>query len=237
MVVFAVAANAQDPANVLIYQDLSGGYGDAVVTAAGNLWPSANIEAYNGNPGGQQAAFNTALASLGDGWDIVVIESWYANGNDLNWGVVNDLYDTGAIKVFASTWQWSSGTSGQGALGNAMGVSSFSTFGAPVIPHYAWDAGHSICDGITDWGWADPGLGILNCRMTVSTATPITGWTSSSSAGQGGICVANDGCSVVSGYTPAYANESIAIWENILGFMWNDTALERETWAGIKASF
>ncbi|MCD4707812.1 MAG: hypothetical protein K8S62_08735 [Candidatus Sabulitectum sp.] len=232
-----VAAFAQDPANVLIYHDISGGYGNAVVTAAGNLWPSANIESYDGYPGGQQVAFNTALSSLGDAWDIVVIESWYANANTLNWAAVNDLYDTGAIKLFASTWQWTSGTAGQGALGNAMGVSGFSGFGSPVIPHYCWNTGHAIADGITDWAWNDPGLLTLNSRMTVSTATPVTGWTSSSTSGQAAICVASDGCSVISGFTPAYANESIAIWENILGFMWGDTSLERETWAGIKASF
>ncbi len=237
MVVACAAAFAQDPSNVLIYHDISGGYGEAVVTAAGNLWPSANIESYTGEPGSQQAAFNTALASLGDGWDIVVIESWYANGNTLSWGAINDLYDTGAIKLFASTWQWSSGTAGQGALGNAMGVSGFSGFGSPVIPHYAWETGHTICAGISDWGWNDPGLGILNCRMTVSDATPITGWSASASAGQAGICVANDGCSVISGYNPSYANEGVPIWENILAFMWGDTALERETWTGIKASF
>ncbi len=238
MALFAVAALAQDPANILIYHDVLGGYGDDVVTAAGNLWPSANIESYTGEPGGQQAAFNTALATLGDGWDIVIVESWYATGNDISWGALNDLYDTGAIKLFASTWQWTSGTSGQGALGNAMGVSGFVGISAPVIDHYAWDAGHDICSGITDWGWNDPGLGTLNCRMMVADATPVTGWTASSSAGEAGICVANDGSSVISGYNPSYANEGIAIWENIYTFMWGTgSALERDTWAGIKTSF
>lgn len=236
--IFAVGALAQGPDNVLIYHDIFGGYGDAVVTAAGNLWPTANIQSYTGEPGSQQLAFNTALSSLGDGWDIVVVESWYANGDDLYWGGLNDLYDTGAIKLFASTWQWSSGGSGQGALGNAMGVSGFATFGSPVISHYAWDAGHDICSGITDWSWNDPGLGVLNCRMTVSDATPITGWTASASAGEAGICVANDGNSVISGYNPSYANEGVAIWENIFTFMWGSSgALESDTWAGIKTSF
>lgn len=235
---FAAVGFAQDPSNILIYHDVSGGYGNAVVTAAENLWPTANVEAYTGEPGGQQAAFNTALASLGDGWDIVVLESWYANGNDLNWSAVNDLYDTGAIKVFASTWQWTSGTAGQGALGNAMGVSGFSGISGSVIPHYAWEAGHPIADGISDWGWNDPGLGILNARFTVSDATPVTGWTASAQAGQAGICVANDGYSVISGYNPSYANESVAIWENIYEFMWTGgSALERSTWGEIKASF
>jgi len=237
LVVIAFTAVAQDPDNVLIYHDVSGGYGDAVVTAANNLWPAANIEAYTGEPGGQQAAFNTALDNLGDGWDIIVIESWYANGNDLYWGGVNDLYDTGAAKIFASTWQWTSGTSGQGALGNAMGIMSFSGFGAPVIPHYAWEPAHPICDGIVDWGWVDPGLGILNARMTVADAVPITGWTASITAGEAAICVANDGYSVISGFTPAYGVENVAIWENILEFMNGGSALQQSTWGAIKANF
>ena len=233
----ATIAFAQ-PANILIYHDSSGGYGADVVTAANNLQPSANVESYTGEPGGQQADFNAALASLGDGWDIVVVESWYATGNDLQWAALNDLYDTGAIKLFASTWQWTSGTAGQGALGTAMGVSSYSTIGSPVVPHYAWETSHAICDGITDWGWADPGLGILNCKFTVSDATPVTGWTATSTTGQAGICVANDGYSVISGFNPSYANEGVAIWENIYNFMWSGgSALERSSWAEIKTSF
>lgn len=237
ILVLSAIAGAQDPDNVLIYYDEFGGYGTAVNTAASNLWPSANIESYSGEPGGQQAAFNTALSGLGDGWDIIVIESWYDNGNELYWGGVNDLYDTGAAKIFASTWQWTSGTAGQGALGNAMGVTGFVGFASPVIPHYLWETGHPIADGITDWGWNNPGLGTLNARMTVSDAVPITGWTASITPGEAGICVANDGCSVISGYTPAYANESVAIWENILEFMWGQTALQRSTWGAIKSSF
>lgn len=237
VVLLVAALSMAQPANILIYHDVSGGYGEAVVTAANNLWPSANIQAYTGQPGGQQAAFNADLNSMGAGWDIIVIESWYANGNDLYWGGVNDLYDTGAAKVFASTWQWTTGTAGQGALGNAMGISGFSGFGSPVIPHYCWDTGHPIADGITDWGWVDPGLGILNARFTVNDATPITGWTASSQTGQAAICVANDGSSVVSGFTPAYANENVAIWENILDFMWNGSPLSRTTWGEIKTSF
>jgi len=235
--ILAVAAFAQPPSNILIYHDSYGGYGNGCVTAATTLWPSANVESYTGEPGSQQLAFNTALNGMGAGWDIIIIESWYANGNDLYWGGVNDLYDTGAARVFASTWQWSSGTSGQGTLANDMGVTGFANISSPVIPHYAWETTHAICDGISDWGWNDPGLGILNCRFTVSTATPVTGWSASPTTGQAGICVADDGYSVISGYTPAYANQSVAIWENILGFMWGDTSLSRDTWAGIKSSF
>ncbi len=237
LLVLIAVAGAQDPANVLIYYDESAGFGTASITAATNLWPSANIESYQGYPGAQQAAFNAALTGLGAGWDIVVIESWYANGDELYWGGVIDLYDTGAARIYASTWQWASGSAGQGTLANNMGVTGYADIAAPVIPHYAWEPAHPICDGIADWGWADPGLLTLNARLTVSDAVPITGWTASVTAGQAGICVANDGHSVISGYTPAYANESVAIWENILNFMWGTSALQQSTWGEIKASF
>lgn len=236
ILVLTALAGAQDPDNVLIYYDEEAGFGTAVNVAAANLWPTANIESYQGYPGAQHAAFNAALDGLGAGWDIIVIESWYANTDELYWGGVNDLYDTGAAKIYASTWQWT-GASGQAALGNAMGVTGFTPFYAPVIPHYAWEPAHPIADGISDWGWSDPGINILNARLTVSDAVPVTGWTASATAGEAGICVANDGFSVISGYTPAYANESIAIWENILGFMWGTSELQQSTWGAIKSSF
>jgi len=236
LAVLAIAAFAQDPANILIYHDVSGGYGDTVDTAAQALWSSANIESYTGQPGGQQAAFNAALDG-GTDWDIVVLECWYANTNDIDWASLLAHYNAGDFILYVSNWQWQSGTSGQAALGAAMGVSSFAGFGTPVIPHYAWEPSHDICSGISDWSWADPGLGILNCRLTVTDAVPVTGWTASASAGQAGICVANDGYSIVNGYTLAYAAQADDLWTNVYNFMWRDTALSRETWGGIKASF
>ena len=234
--VCTIAAFAQDPANVLIYHDVFGGYGDTVDTAAQALWSSANIESYTGEPGGQQVAFNTALDG-GTDWDIVVLECWYANNNDIDWASLLAHYNAGDFVLYVSNWQWESGTAGQAALANAMGVSGCAGFGTPIIDHYAWDTGHDICSGVTAWSWANPGLGTLNCRFTVSDATPITGWTASSAAGQAGICVANDGYSVISGYTLAYTASADALWTNIYNFMWRDTALSRDTWAGIKTSF
>ncbi len=233
---FAAVGFSQDPANILIYHDSFGSYGDIVDTAAQALWSSANIEAYTGEPGAQQVAFNTALDG-GTDWDIVVLECWYANTNDINWASLLTHYNNGDFALYVSNWQWQSGTSGQAALGNAMGVSAFSGFGTPIVPHYAWETGHPICAGVSNWDWADPGLGILNCKFTVSDATPVTGWTASASTGQAGICVANDGRSIISGYTPAYSASGDVIWTNIYEFMWEGSALERTTWGEIKASF
>lgn len=236
VLLLSAVAFAQDPANILIYHDVTGGFGDTVDTAAQALWSSANIQHFTGEPGSQQAAFNAALDG-GTDWDIVVLECWYADTNGINWASLLTHYNAGDFALYVSNWQWSSGSSGQAALGNAMGVSAFAGFGTPVIPHYAWETGHPICSGVTDWGWTDPGLITVNCRFTVSDATPVTGWTASASAGQAGICVANDGKSVISGFTPAYSSYADVIWTNIYEFMWANSALERSTWGEIKASF
>ncbi len=225
---------AQPPTDILVYHDVELGYGNAVITAIGNRWPACNIADYSGGTAGQ-TQFNADMAS--QAWDIIIVESWYYDSDGINWSGINDLYNISACPIFVACWEWNGGTSGQLILAGNMGVSGVSPFGSPVIPHYAWEPTHAICTGISDWGWNDPGLGILNSRFTVSDAFPVTGWTASSTTGQAGICVANDASSVISGYTPAYANESVAIWENILAFMWGDVALERSTWGEIKTLF
>lgn len=221
------------PSNVLVYNDTYGGYGDAVITAIGNVWPGATVDAFTGGEAGQ-TAFNTALNT--NTYDVIIIECWYWDTDDLYWGGVNDLYDTGAAVVYASSWEWENGTSGQLALANAMGVAS-TTPDFNLSPMYVWDAGHPIVDGITDWSQADPGLNIKNTWMTVDDADPITGWAATPTPGQAAICVANDGISVISGFTAGYANDGVNIWENILGFMEGGTALQQSTWGAIKSSF
>lgn len=235
MTLLAAAALAQDPSNILIYLDVSSGYGEAVITACNNLWPSCNVYPATGQPGAMYTQFNDALDT--GTWDIVIVESWYADVDALDWAGLSTYYNGGGT-LYVSTWEWLNGTSGQSALGNDMGVTGFSPVSGSVIPHYAWETGHAICSGISDWGWADPGLGILNFKFTVGSAVPVTGWTASPSTGQAGICVAVDGKSVLSGFTLAYANEGVAIWENVLEFMWSASSpLERSTWAEIKSSF
>lgn len=226
------AAFAQDPSNILVYYDVSGGYGTAVLTAISNLWPGCTVNSYTGGTAGY-TSFNADMAS--QAWDIIVCEMWYYNTDDLNWAMLNDISDT--TIMYVSSWEWETGLSGQMTLAGNLGVSATSPISGSVIPHYAWEPSHPICDGISDWGWADPGLMTLNARMTVSTASPVSGWTASSSAGQAGLCVAPNGSSIISGFTLAYANENVAIWENVLDFMWNGSALERSTWGEIKASF
>jgi hypothetical protein len=222
-----------DPSSILIHYDYSAPYGDAVVVAAQTLWPGATILPIVGD---NWPAFNTALTT--GTYDIIVLEDWYYNTDNCDWATLLTIYNTTDTRIFLSDWKLGSGSTGIQPLRTAMGVTGVSTISGSVIPHYAWEPAHAICDGISDWGWQDPGLGVLNNRLTVSTAVPVTGWTSGITAGQAGICVANDGFSIVSGYTPAYANSGLAIWTNILEFMANTSgALEQSTWGAIKAGF
>ena len=232
VIVIASVVFGQDPTNILIYTDEFGGYGEDAILATDSLWPTANIMAYHDAYTGP-AAFNTDLSTYGGDLDIIVIDCWCGFYDDLNWDVVKDLYDAGSVRVFASCWKWST----PAILGNAMGVSGYSDVNS-VITHYPWNTGHAVTSGITDWGWSEPGVGVMGIRMTVSDAVPITGWTPAQSVSEAGICVANDGYSIISGYTLAFANESFNIWTNVLEFMWNGPqSLQNGTWAGIKASF
>ncbi len=232
VIVIASASAVQDPVNILIYTDQFGGYGEEVVQATDSLWPSANVMAYHDAYTGP-TAFNADMNNYGDSLDILIIDCWCGFYDEFKWDVMKGLYDAGTVRIYASCWKWS----GPSILGNAMGISAFSDV-STVITHYPWDTGHPITSGITDWGWSEPGVGVMGIRMTVSDAVPITGWTPTQAVSEAGICVANDGHSVISGYTLAFANKSFDLWTNILEFMWGDPqSLQNGTWAGIKASF
>ncbi|OPL19819.1 MAG: hypothetical protein AVO35_02270 [Candidatus Aegiribacteria sp. MLS_C] len=56
----ALCSLTAQPATVLVYNDTYGGYGDAVITAIGNVWPGATVDAYTGGEAGQ-IAFNASL--------------------------------------------------------------------------------------------------------------------------------------------------------------------------------
>ncbi len=228
--ILLVGIVSADPTRILVYYDSFGGTGEAVLTAIQNIWPSTELAAYDGYPSAEHALFNDALAT--GPWDMVIVESWYAANSDLNWtGILN--YYNGGGTLYVSSWNYNSA----GGLLAAMGVNGVGGFGAPVIPHYAWDTAHPICEGITDWGWFDPGLLTINGRVTVGTATPVTGWTSTSTPGQAGIVVCPDEHSIISGFTVAYANDDVNIWENIVQFMYGESSLTPATWGSIKAGF
>jgi hypothetical protein len=123
-------------------------------------------------------------------------------------------------------------------LKTAMGITSASAVYMPPITHYVWDTGHQVFSGITDPSYADPGYGTGANRITVATATPISGWVSSPTAGQAAMCVAPDGESIISGYFASLnPTQAVPMWENILEFMWGVGSLTPATWGSIKTEF
>lgn len=223
---------AADPENIIVKYDNYVGYGPQLLTALGNLWPDANVQAHEGNTWG---AFGAALA--GGDWDMVVVEAH--NYYDFESAAMPHLlsyYNDGAGPLFYIDWNM--GTAG--ALLNAMGVTGHSGISMPPVPMYTWDETHPITDGITDWTYSDPGYGTGARRLTVSDAVPITGWTAAEQAGQAGICIANDGYSIASGYFPSLKTTgAVELWETILTFMWDafqpDYTVVETSWGSIKA--
>lgn len=226
----ACAAAGLSTPGILVYHDEYEGYGTAVLEAIGNIWPECVPEVYTGMEG--QDGFNSALTA-GD-WDIVVLECWYAGTDGIDWYQVRSEYDQGDISFFVYNWHWYDSSAGQFQLYNAMGVTDVvpSTY---MLPINIWEPDHPLVLGISDWSQHDmePYILIKTTPLLVDDAFPVTGW----SEFEEGICVANDGRSVISGYCPAYSVEGVAIWENILNFLWDPGPLDQSTWGGIKSAF
>ncbi|MCD4702643.1 MAG: hypothetical protein K8S24_12385 [Candidatus Aegiribacteria sp.] len=220
-----------DPGLVLVHYDIHGGYGTAVFDAITNVWPGSTVHSVEG---ADWTTFNNALAT--NTYDVIILENWNASSDNCDWAALLNIYNMSDTRIFLSDWKLISGATGVQDLMIAMGVSGVTTNGS-ILPHYAWEPMHMICDGISDWGQVDVGLGIDSNNLTHSSAVPVTGWTATATPGMAGICIASDGVSIISGYTPAYSNECVAIWENILEFMGAPVALQQSTWGEIKSSF
>ncbi|MCK4806603.1 MAG: hypothetical protein KAT09_03105 [Candidatus Aegiribacteria sp.] len=220
-----------DPSLVLVHYDEFSGYGTAVLTAISNVWPGSTVLSVLGN---DWTTFNDALAA--DTYDVIILENWYWSSDGCNWPLLLNIYTTTDTRIFLADWRLSFGATGVQDLMIAMGVSGVTTNGSP-LPHYAWEPAHEICVGISDWSQVDVGLSIYSNNLTHPSAVPVTGWAATATPGMAGICIASDGVSIISGYTPAYSTEGVAIWENILEFMGDGLALQQSTWGEIKSSF
>lgn len=227
------SAYAADPENVLVEYDVYGGYGMAVLDAIDDLWPDADVESYNGNWTG----FISALTGSTD-WDVVVCEAHnYTSFTTSHFQAMADWYDDEDGPLFYADWAMHYGYST--TLYNAMGVSSTVNIYMPPQPHYIWDEDHPIFDGVDDLTYGDPGYGTGGQRFTVDDAVPISGWTSSETSGQAGLCIANDGYSVICGIFPSLVLEDPEyLWTNILTFMWAPlTGVQPASLGQIKAMY
>jgi hypothetical protein len=235
LIVLAVwgLALAQDPTVITIEYDDYNGYGTAPLTAITNLWPACTVNSFNGNPAGWADAVDSSTS-------IAIADMHnYTLQDAAAFSYLTDWYNDPALgPIWYADWGMSQSYSD--LLKTAMGVTAVSAVYMPPITHYLWEAGSPIGTGITDWSYADPGYGTGANRLTVGTATPITGWTATPTAGQAAICVAPDGNSIISGYFASLnPTQAVPLWENILNFMWGSSGpgLSPSTWGDIKTQF
>lgn len=232
LAVASCAAFAQDPNIVTIEYDEYGGYGTAPLTAIAALWPSCTVESFNGNPTGWADAIDSST-------DILIGDMHnYALQDVAAYSYITDWYNDPAMgPIWYASWQMGSYTYDD-ALTAAMGITGVTAVSMPPITHYAWEPSHQVFNGITDLSYGDPGYTTGANRITVGTATPISGWTSTISTGQAAMCVAPDGESIISGYFASLnPTQAVDIWTNILMFMWGEEGLTPATWGSIKAGF
>lgn len=230
--IFTLSASmAHAEPSVLVYHDVTDGYGNAVLEAIDELWSSCTPEVYTGTE--EQTGFNAALSS-GE-WDVVTIECWHSDLNGIDWLQILDMYNNDEAAFFIYCFNWI-GPDGLFDLVHAMGIAAWS-------PSYymqlmeVLDYSHPIVQGISNWEqYYVESIMIQRVAFIHDTAYPVTGWV----AGSGyvdGICVTPDGRSIISGFCPAYAMEGVAIWKNILSFLWDNSSLQSSTWGNIKGSF
>jgi hypothetical protein len=233
MVAVASMAFAQPPSKIIVKYDVYSGYGEQLITALKTEWPTAIISSYNGNT---WLAFQTALET--GTWNVVVVEAHFY-----------EIFRTSPFSALASWYiakkgplffaYFDAGRTYDDVLETAMGVGSAVPLSMPQKAHFAWTTTHPITTGITDWRYNNPGYAIGGIRYTTSTASAVTGWTSTPQAGQAGICVANDKFSIISGYFPSLKyTGSATLWSQILKFMWSGySPVQPASMGKIKAHF
>ncbi len=146
--------------------------------------------------------FNTKLLD-GTDWDIAIYNNYNNTPGDAHMQNMAN-YISGGGKLIFSDWATRSGT-GATALYSALGVSSTSTFSSS-IPIYAWNSSHalyttpnSIPTTLTHGG---DYCGSEGMRLTVSTGTAVSGFTSTVQAGQAAVVVNSGGNAIFMGEVP-----------------------------------
>ncbi|HUV87897.1 MAG TPA: hypothetical protein VMX79_12390 [bacterium] len=232
-VLVATSVLAADPSKIIVKYDVFSGYGEAVITALKAKWPTATITSYSG------ATWPTFDSQLVSGtWDIVIVEAHNYPGTATQYQHMADWYNKKIGPLFYADWSMNNGNSSM--LVTAMGgsVPTSVPMTTPPAPHYAWATTHPICSGITNWTYGNPGYRVAGQRMPWTTAVPVTGWTTTQTPSQGGIMVAADKHSVISGYFPSLnTTQPATLWSNILDFMWGSSGVAPQSLGKVKALY
>jgi hypothetical protein len=214
-VLVVTAVFAQDPEDIIVKYDSSYG-GTYLASALSSLWPGCAVSYYDGN---SWSSFITALQ--GGDWDMCLVAAMnYRSLYQSDYDALATYYNDNEKLHF---FDWGAHYTLDDGLEAAMGVGNPSSMGF-TPSHYAWDTGHDIVQGIDPWtldnhGWS---FGVYHHRVPWTTATPVTGWTSSESAGQAGFVEAENGIGVFTGLYASFigGGQEQALWENVCNFIW-----------------
>jgi hypothetical protein len=229
-------AVAVDPSKILIKRDTdSGNYIETAITA---LWPSCTQEVFL-----DAAGIPGFVAALGTGtYDLVVWDGFMQRSlNTTDYDAMATWYT--AHKGFAfDDWGIRVGT--PASMLTAMGCSYAGSYYTSLPAHYCWLTGDPYATGITGWTLATHGVskGTWGMDMTASSATPVTGWTATATAGKAALMRAGNGVGCVSGmFWYTMDTQYVDLMKNILTDMWNgcrpDVKVAATSLGSIKAGY
>lgn len=232
--VLALSGFATDPAKLIICWGEYGGYGQYLIPAAKAVFPGSQITSF---PDTNITGFISALKNQGP-WDMAVWAGLnYRSLSTSDYQAFADYYNSKKGPAFFNDWGMHYPV--EDPLHTAMGVSCTSRYTMPPRPHYGWVTTHPICSGITNWTFGNPGVGTAGHPLTTTTATAVTGWTTTPTTGQAGICYCTDKHSVISGYkVHCILDSPTKLWTNILNYMWDGyTGVEPSSLGKVKAMY
>lgn len=231
----AAVAPAADPGKILVCYGILGAYGSYFVPTIKTTFPGSTVTSF---PDNQISAFVTALKTGGP-WDMALYATNnYRSNRTSDYQAMADYYNKKRGPFFFN--DWGIHYAYENPIKTAMGVSCTYRLTMPPKPHFTWVSTHPLVKGITNWTYGNAGVGTAGHPLTWTTATPVTGWTPTSTAGQGGICYATDKHSVFSGYKiHCILDSPQKLYTNILNYMWDgyNVGVEPASLGKVKAMY
>ncbi len=219
-------AFAQPPGEIVVYYANS--TNTYVQDALNNLGWS-----FTGYDDNQETAFQVDVANGAD----IVVYSTPSNYDPASLGVL-DTYVNGGGRLIMSFWAMSFELGS--SLWATLELTYLSEYTAP-LPFYGWETSHNVFNvpNVITFPltfrdeWVRDGQRI----DVVSAGFMLGGYTASAQAGQGGMVLGNDGATIYNGFCIDEGNNIVPLIENELIYVWENVALERNTWGSIKSAF
>ena len=234
LVLAAASALAADPGKILVCYGILGAYGSYFVPTIKTTFPASAVTDF---PDSNITGFVSALKTGGP-WDMALYATNnYRSVTTSDYQAMADYYNKKIGPFFFNDWGIHDPI--EDPIKTAMGVTCTYRLSMPPKPHYTWVASHPIVQGITNWTYGNAGVGTAGHPLTTTTATAVTGWTPTSTTGQGGICYCTDKHSVFSGYKiHCILDSPQKLYTNILNYMWDGySGVEPASLGKVKAMY